>query len=81
MEWGDYRAAIERWEDITGRLAPFPRELERISARFTEWMMGLPDGHVTSVGLGWNAEMKALGNGVVPQQAALAIRSLIGTGA
>jgi DNA (cytosine-5)-methyltransferase 1 len=36
-------------------------------------MMGLPAGWVTGVpGLTVNAQLKALGNGVVPQQAALA---------
>ncbi|HWH14404.1 MAG TPA: hypothetical protein VNT51_06635 [Miltoncostaeaceae bacterium] len=40
-------------------------------------MMGLPDGWVTEVpGLPRNAQLKALGNGVVPQQAALACRLL-----
>jgi DNA (cytosine-5)-methyltransferase 1 len=49
-------------------------------------MMGLPDGWVTGVpapagmseaGLR-NARLKALGNGVVPQQAEYAIRLLLG---
>jgi DNA (cytosine-5)-methyltransferase 1 len=41
-------------------------------------MMGLPDGHVTGVpDLSRNAQLKALGNGVVPQQAALALRTLL----
>lgn len=36
--------------------------------------MGLPAGWVTDVpGLPRNAQLKALGNGVVPQQAALAL--------
>jgi len=40
-------------------------------------MMGLPAGWVTAVpGLPRNAQLKALGNGVVPQQAALALRLL-----
>lgn len=39
--------------------------------------MGLPAGWVTDVpGLPRNAQLKALGNGVVPQQAALACRLL-----
>jgi DNA (cytosine-5)-methyltransferase 1 len=37
-------------------------------------MMGLPEGHVTNVGLTRAQQLKALGNGVVPQQAALALR-------
>lgn len=50
----------------------------RLSPAFTEWMMGLPDGWVTDVpGLSRNAMLKALGNGVVPQQAELALRLLL----
>jgi hypothetical protein len=41
-------------------------------------MMGLPDGWVTAVpGVPRNAQLKALGNGVVPQQAASALRILL----
>jgi DNA (cytosine-5)-methyltransferase 1 len=41
-------------------------------------MQGLPVGHVTSVpGLPRGAQLKALGNGVVPQQAAAALRLLV----
>lgn len=40
--------------------------------------MGLPDGWVTAVpGLTRNDQLKALGNGVVPQQAAHALRLLL----
>lgn len=40
--------------------------------------MGLPEGWVTDVpGLSRNAQLKALGNGVVPQQAAMALRMLL----
>ena len=38
-------------------------------------MMGL-DGHVCDLGLSRTAELKMLGNGVCPQQAALARRLL-----
>ncbi len=41
-------------------------------------MMGLPEGHVTGHGLSAAQELKMLGNGVVPQQAALALRMLLG---
>jgi len=67
---------------MSGRVAPSPTEPSgrnegaRLSPRFVEWMMGLPDGHVTDVGLKRNAQLKALGNGVVPQQAALAVALL-----
>ncbi|MFB6863434.1 hypothetical protein ACFCV6_21155 [Streptomyces virginiae] len=40
--------------------------------------MGLPAGHVTDVpGLSRTAQLKALGNGVVPQQAAHALFALL----
>ena len=39
-------------------------------------MMGLPEGHVCDLGLSRTAELKMLGNGVVPAQAALALRLL-----
>jgi len=43
-----------------------------------EWLMGLPVGHVTdpAIGLTRNQQLKALGNGVVPQQAVLALHLL-----
>lgn len=40
-------------------------------------MMGLNDGWVTGHGLRPAQELKMLGNGVVPQQAALALRLLL----
>lgn len=44
--------------------------------------MGLPAAHVTDVpGLSRNAQLKALGNGVVPQQAAVAVSYLLGSAA
>jgi DNA (cytosine-5)-methyltransferase 1 len=41
--------------------------------------MGLEPGHVTdpTIGLTRNEQLKALGNGVVPQQAALALTRLL----
>ena len=78
--WGEYGPAIARWEHIVGRPAPAPTEpgknRPRLSSRFVEWLMGLDDGHVTGVGLTRNQELKALGNGVVPQQGAAALRHL-----
>ncbi|MFE7576302.1 hypothetical protein ACFU5Z_16375 [Streptomyces sp. NPDC057521] len=42
-----------------------------------EWMQGLPLGWVTATpGLGRPAQLTALGNGVVPQQAREALRLL-----
>ncbi|WP_281906578.1 hypothetical protein [Streptomyces olivaceus] len=49
----------------------------RLSPTFVEWLMGLPAGHVTTVpGLSRSAQLKALGNGVVPQQATAALHFL-----
>jgi DNA (cytosine-5)-methyltransferase 1 len=50
----------------------------KLSSRFVEWMMGLPEGWVTGVGLSRSQELKMLGNGVVPQQAAAAYGHLLG---
>lgn len=81
VAWGVYEPAIRRWERVIGRDAPRPtepgRSAERLSPRFVEWMLGLPEGHVTGVGLTRTQELTILGNGVVPQQAALAVSSLL----
>jgi DNA (cytosine-5)-methyltransferase 1 len=82
-EWGDYAAAITRWEHVLGRPAPAPTQTSakgnpQLSPRFTEWMMGLPDGWITDVpGITRNEALKACGNGVVPQQAAAALRWML----
>lgn len=78
VDWGEYGPAVARWESVLGRPAPGPTDaLGRLSPAFVEWMMGLRAGHVTSVpGLPRGAQLKALGNGVVPQQAAAALRML-----
>ena len=81
-DFGPYTAAIRRWEAVIGRPAPSPTEpgkdgRPRLSPAFVEWMLGLEDGHVTAVGIPRNAQLKALGNGVVPQQAALALSMLL----
>lgn len=81
-DWGDYEPAIRRAEAACGRPAPSPTEPNRngnprLSSRFAEWMMLLPDGHVTGIGLSRNEELKALGNGVVPAQAYAALCQLV----
>ena len=50
-----------------------------INTAFVEWMMGLPAGHVTdpAIGLSRGDQLKALGNGVVPQQATAALRDML----
>lgn len=81
--WGQYAPAINRWATTLGRPAPAPTEpgakgQPRLSPRFVEFMMGLPAGWVTDVpDLTRNEQLKALGNGVVPQQAAAALTFLL----
>lgn len=84
-DWGVYEGAIRRWEQVLGRPAPGPVDhVGRLSPHLTEWMMGLPDGWLTAVpappGMTdsqvRNAQLKAAGNGVVPQQAEAALRIL-----
>ena len=58
-----------------GPLAPGAKGQPRLSPRFVEWLMGLPAGHVTDTGITRNEQLKALGNGVVPQQCAAATRA------
>ena len=82
-EWGKFAPAISNWGKVTGRAAPSPTKPDgrdgshRLSSAFTEWMMGLPEGWVTGCGLTRNEELKACGNGVVPQQAVLALKMLL----
>lgn len=85
-EFGQYAPAIARWEAVLGRPAPDPTEptgrdgAHRLSPRFVEWMMGLPSGWVVDVpGVSRNEDLKALGNGVVPQQADYAITRILAT--
>lgn len=82
VHWGPYAPAVRRWERLT-RPAPAPTELNkngkpRLNAAFAEWMMGLPEGHVTRTpGLSRADQLKMIGNGVCPQQGAMALRELL----
>lgn len=81
--WGKFEPAIKRWEDVVKRTAPPATKVDgkdgthRLSSEFSEWLMGLPEGWVTDCGLSRREELKACGNGVVPQQAEFAVRSLL----
>ena len=83
IDWGPYTPAIRRWERTLGRPAPNPTEPNtkgkpRLSAAFAEYLMGLPEGHVTGVpGISRADQLKAIGNGVCPQQAAAALHQLL----
>jgi DNA (cytosine-5)-methyltransferase 1 len=78
--WGKYTAAVARHADVMGTLPPEPTEIgpkggRRLAAAFSEWLMMLPAGHLTSV-LDRNPALARAGNGVVPLQAATALRLL-----
>jgi len=82
-DWGKFESAVRLWEQEIEREAPSPTKPDgkegahRLSSKFTEWMMGLPEGWITDVGLTRNEELKLAGNGVVPQQAELALKILL----
>lgn len=84
--FGEYAPAIRRQERAFGYPAPDPTEPNprtgkpQLSARFTEWMMGLEPGWITDVpGITRAEAIRMCGNGVVPQQATAALIHLIET--
>ena len=92
QRWDKYELAIRRWESIRGIEAPSPTDIgtkgnPRLNAAFSEWMMGWPEGWVTDFinparrkvegTVSRSAAMRMIGNGVVPQQAAQALRDLL----
>jgi DNA (cytosine-5)-methyltransferase 1 len=73
---------VRRWETLLGRDVPFPtqrgqRSRQVLSPAFVEHLMGLPAGWVTDLPLPRTAQLRALGNGVVPQQATYALALLL----
>ena len=71
--WGRFKCsscqatvAVPNTLDSKGRLSP----------SFVEYMMGLPAGWVTDLELSRTQQFKILGNGVVPQQAYYAIKTI-----
>lgn len=81
IDWGQYEFAVTEWERRIGRRAPSPLVdgSRQLNAKFVEWMMGLPPGWVTDL-IPNRRSLRILGNGVVPQQAVFAIRSMIAAG-
>lgn len=79
---GPYAEVLSRWGEVLDREAPSPTVpgrggAPRLSPGFVEWMMGLPEGWVTRVeGLDRRDQLRVLGNGVVPRQAASALSFL-----
>lgn len=82
QRFGQYTSAITRHAQVLGRDAPEPTAptgrngAHRLSSRFVEWMMMLPDQWVTGCGLSRSAELRILGNGVVPRQATAALTEM-----
>lgn len=76
--WGRFEPRIRRWETVMGRPAPAPIDDGKLSSLWCEWAMGLASGWVTDHGLSRAQELKILGNGCMPQQAAAGYRHLIG---
>ncbi|GAA0899267.1 hypothetical protein [Virgisporangium aurantiacum] len=82
QRWGSYAHAVARWEALLGRPVPDPTQPGRhgkpvLAPPFVEWLMGLEHGWVTDLGMPRTLALKVLGNGVVPQQAAVALRLLL----
>ncbi|GAA2617202.1 hypothetical protein [Paractinoplanes durhamensis] len=82
QRWGAYAQAIARWERLLGRPVPDPTQPGKhgrpvLAPAFVEWLMGLDESWVTGLELPRTAALRVLGNGVVPQQAAAALRILL----
>lgn len=71
--WADHEPAIRRWEQLTGSECPPPHRDGVLAPEFVEWLMGLEPGWVTDVIADRGDALRLLGNGVVPQQAELAL--------
>lgn len=93
LRWGDVGGRILTWAILHGAPPPvvvdqvtphplfgdaFPEHKATLNPEFSEWMMGLPAGHVTDVpDLSRADQLKMIGNGVCPQQGAAALRELL----
>ncbi|MFI5951855.1 hypothetical protein ACIA8B_30325 [Micromonospora chalcea] len=82
--WQIYAPAIARWELLIGRPVPAPVQPGQhgkpvLAPPFVEWLMGLPANWVTdpTLDLPRTGALRVLGNGVVPAQAATALRLLL----
>ncbi|NNG36916.1 DNA cytosine methyltransferase [Nakamurella aerolata] len=81
QDWQKYERAIRHWEART-RPAPAPtitgpKGGQRISPDFVDWMMGWPAGWTAVPGVSRPQRLSLGGDGVVPQQAAAALRIML----
>lgn len=76
--WAEYAPAISRHEAAFGRPPPDPTDDGRLSPRFVEWMMCLPEGWVTDLDLSRTQQLRILGNGIVSACATAAFADLLG---
>lgn len=79
VDWGEYTAAIRRWEHILRRPAPHPADQHRrLRGQFTEWLQGLDEGWICDVaGLTRADQLRLSGGGVNVLQGELALRLLL----
>lgn len=79
--FGKYKPTFDLWAKLLGRpMPPVDCTLptgRSLSPRWAEWLMGLPEGWVSDADIAYSRKIEALGNGVVPQQAAAALRLLV----
>ena len=77
-EMPQFRSRFASRCEMRLRRTPNPLDLGKLNAKFVEYMMGLPEGWVTDLPISRSQQLKILGNGVVPQQAYLALQLLAG---
>lgn len=68
----EYRFSLE----MDRQTIPNTLDKDKLSAAFVEYMMGLPPGWVSDIDMLRSQKLKMLGNGVVPQQAYHAIKTI-----
>jgi DNA (cytosine-5)-methyltransferase 1 len=73
---------MHRWEHLLGRPAPYPTQPGQhgrpvLAPALVEHLMGLPQGWINDLPLPRTAKLRALGNGVVPAQAAYAVSLML----
>lgn len=72
----DFGPAVRHWEGVLQQEAPHPLVpgTRSLAPALPEWMMGWPQGHVTRTRapIARSEQLRIIGNGVVPRQAAYA---------